>query len=76
MKAFYVRDKEAEGHEESFPEIVFAETTAKAKFNSQAYAYGVPWTSIRVTREPKLDQYGSADLIPDHVLSAHGWYRA
>ena len=55
MKAYHIHDKENSG-EEAFHEIVFAETASKAKYASEAYSNGVPWTEISVTRKPEFDQ--------------------
>ncbi|MDO3682202.1 hypothetical protein [Paenibacillus ehimensis] len=63
MKAYHIHDKENSG-EEAFHEIVFAETASKAKYASEAYSNGVPWTEISVTRKPEFDQYANIGRIP------------
>jgi len=73
MKAFHVYDKENSG-EEACHEIVFAETAAQAKYKSEAYSYGVPWTDIAAIRKPELDQYAETGVIPKSAYIADGWY--
>lgn len=72
MKAYHIHDKENSG-EEAFHEIVFAETASKAKYASEAYSNGVPWTEISVTRKPEFDQYANIGRIPRSAYIADGW---
>lgn len=72
MKAYHVHDKENSG-EEALNEIIFAETAAKAKYNSEAYSCGVPWTDIAAIRKPQFDQYAETG-IPKSAYLTDGWY--
>lgn len=73
MKAYHVHDKENSG-EEACHEIVFAETPAQAKYKSEAYSSGVPWTDIAAIRKPQFDQYAETGEIPRSAYIADGWY--
>lgn len=73
LKAFHIRDKENSG-EEACHEIVFAETAAQAKYISEAYSNGVPWTDISAVRKPQFDQYAETGIIPKSAYIADGWY--
>lgn len=73
MKAYHVYDKENSG-EEALHEIVFAESPAQAKYKSEAYSNGVPWTDISAIRKPQFDQYAETGNIPKSAFIADGWY--
>jgi len=73
VKAYHVHDKENSG-DEAYHEIVFAETASKAKYASEAYSSGVPWTDISVTRKLEFDQYANTGRIPRSAYIADGWY--
>lgn len=72
MKAYHVYDNENYG-EEACNEIVFAETREQAKYKSEAYSNGVPWTDITAIRKPIFDQYAETG-IPRSAYIAEGWY--
>lgn len=73
MKAYHVHDK-GNSNEEAYHEIVFAETPAQAKYKSEAYSNGVPWTDIAAIRKPQFDQYAESGVIPRSAYVADGWY--
>lgn len=73
MKAYHVHDKENSG-EEAYHEIVFADTPSKARYLSEAYSNGVPWTDIAVKRKPEFDQYAETRKIPRSAYIADGWF--
>lgn len=73
MKAYHVHDKKNSG-EEACHEIVFAETAAQAKYISEAYSNGVPWTDISAIRKPQFDQYAESGSISKSAYIADGWY--
>jgi hypothetical protein len=73
MKAYHVHDRENSG-EEACHEIVFAESPAQAKYQSEAYSNCVPWTDISVRRTPQFDQYAEKGTIPKSAYVADGWY--
>ncbi|WP_052098091.1 hypothetical protein [Paenibacillus stellifer] len=73
MKAYHVRDKENSG-EEAYHEIVFAESHSQAKYKSEAYSDGVPWTDISAARKPEFDQYSESGVVPRSAYIEDGWY--
>lgn len=73
MKAYHVHDKENSG-EEACHEIVFADSPSQAKYRSEAYGNGVPWTDITAKRAASFDQYVEAGKIPRSAYIADGWY--
>lgn len=72
LKAYHVHDKENRG-EEAHHEIVFAESASKAKYASEAYSYGTPWTDISANRKPQFDQYAETGIVPKSAYVADGW---
>lgn len=72
LKAYHVYDKENRG-EEGYHEIIFAATASKAKYASEAYANGVPWTCIAAKRDKGFDQYAGKEIPKEAFIDA-GWF--
>lgn len=72
MKAFHVQDKE-NSWDEACHQIVFADSRAQAKYNSEAHSNGVPWTDILAKRKPQFDQYAETKVVPKSEYVADGW---
>ena len=66
------RSEAAETREKKLREAL--ETAAQAKYNSESYSNGVPWTDISAVRKPQFDQYAEDGIIPKSAYIADGWY--
>lgn len=73
LLAFHVWDKEAPTSEEALHEIIFAETSGKAKYASEAYSMSREFTDLRAKRVPEFDQYAEQKKVPIDVMVANGW---
>jgi hypothetical protein len=68
LKAYHVRDSEG-GHQE----IVFAETSGKAKMRSDALGW-CDFTDIRAKRVKEFDQYTELGVVPKQIMLENGWW--
>ena len=67
LKAYYVSDND------EISEIVFAETRAKAIYNSETLAWAGDWKVMRAKRIKWADVYAEAGDVPLQAMLDHGW---
>ncbi|MGR5964145.1 hypothetical protein ACT7DB_06935 [Bacillus cereus] len=68
MKAYHVQSSDGE-HQE----IVFAETTGKAKMKSEASGW-CEYTEVRANRVKEFDQYSGLGYVPKEAMLKNGWW--
>lgn len=56
-----------------YAEVIFAESRAKAIYQSETYAGYADWTNCKARRIPEFDQYAETGHVPAKAMIDAGW---
>ena len=68
LLAYHVWDDTVTASDEASHQIIFAETSEKAKYVSDAYHMNGEITDIKTNRVPEFDQYAEQQKVPIQVM--------